>query len=87
MLRKVRQRGLPGLLELKSVALTVGTNLSLIYSHHFEGGKSMSGDSRDILHAIVTNDRRLETILARIPACEFQVMNLRSFLNWLPGWV
>jgi hypothetical protein len=34
MPRKVRQRGLPGLLELKSVALAVGANLSLIYSHH-----------------------------------------------------
>lgn len=95
MLRKVRQRGLPGLLELKSVALAVGANLSLIYSHHFEGRKPMSGDSRDILHAIaassanmfVTNDKRLEAVLARIPMRKFQVMNLRSFLNWLPRWV
>ena len=95
LLSKVRQRGLPGLLELKSIALAVGTNLSLIYSHHFERRHPMSGDSRDILHAVaassanifVTNDRRLEAVLARIPVREFQVMNLSSFLNWLPGWV
>ena len=95
VLGKVKKRGLPGLLKLKSVALAVGANLSLIYSHHFEGRNPMSGDSRDILHAIaassadifVTNDKRLEAVLARIPVGGFQVMNLRSFLNSLPNWV
>jgi len=95
VLGKVRRRGLPGLLKLKSVALAVGANLSLIYSHHFEGRNPMSGDSRDILHAIaassadmfVTYDKRLEVVLARIPVHGSQVMNLRSFLNWLPKWV
>lgn len=70
-------------------------NLSLIYSHHFEGRNPLSGDSRDILHAIaassadifVTNDRGLEAVLARIPADGFQVMNLQAFLNRLPAWV
>jgi hypothetical protein len=95
VLGKVMRRGLPGLLKLKSIALAVGMNLSLIYSHHFEGRNPLSGDSRDILHAIaassadifVTNDRGLEAVLARIPPDGFQVMNLQAFLNRLPAWV
>jgi hypothetical protein len=95
VLEKVRRRGLSGLLKVRSVALAVGANLSLIYSHHFERRNPDSGDSRDILHAIaasgsdifVTNDRRLERVLARIPVDGFRVMNLRAFLDWLPKWV
>ena len=95
VLGKVRQRGLPGLLKLKSVALAVGANLSLMYSHHFEGRTPASGDSRDILHAIaassadvfVTNDRKLAKILTRIPVEGFQVMNLKDFLDSLPKWI
>ncbi len=95
VLGKVRRRGLPGLLKLKSVASAVGANLSLIYSHHFEGRVPRSGDSRDVLHAIaagsadvfVTNDRNLATILTRIPVEEFQVMNLKGFLDGLPEWI
>lgn len=95
VLGKVRRRGLPGLLKLKSVALAVGANLSLIYSHHFEGRVPRSGDSRDVLHAIaagradvfVTNDKNLAAILTRIPVEEFQVMNLKAFLDDLPEWI
>ena len=94
-LGKVKRRGIPGLLKLKSVVLCVGANLSLIYSHHFEGRTPASGDSRDVLHAIaassadvfVTNDRNLATVLGRIPVEGFQVMNLRDFLDSLPQWV
>lgn len=95
VLNKVRRRGLPGLIKLKSVALAVGANLSLIYSHHFEGRVPRSGDSRDVLHAIaasradvfVTNDRNLAAILTRIPVEQFQVMNLKAFLDCLPDWI
>lgn len=95
VLVKAKRRGIDGLLRLKSVALAVGANLSLLYSQHFENQTPRPGDSRDILHAIaasgadifVTNDRKLETVLARIPVDGFRVMNLRAFLNWLPKWV
>jgi hypothetical protein len=55
VLGKVRQRGPVGLLKLKSGALAVGANHSLIYSHHFEGRNPLPGDSRDILHAIAAS--------------------------------
>lgn len=92
---KVKRRGVDGLLKVKSVALAVGANLSLLYSHHLENRTPASGDSRDVLHAIaassadvfVTNDRRLATILSRIPVDGFRVMSLSEFLNWLPKWV
>ena len=94
-LLKVRRQGIQGLLELKSVALAVGANFSLIYSHQFEGRTPASGDSRDVLHSVaassadvfVTNDRKLATILSRIPVQGFRVMNLTDFLNSLPQWV
>jgi hypothetical protein len=92
---KVSQRGVDGLLKVKSVALAVGANLSLIYSHHFENRTPAPGDSRDILHAVVastaeafvTNDGRLETALARIPIDGFRVMSLQAFLKGLPAWI
>lgn len=95
VLAKVRARGVGGLLKIKCVALAVGANLSLIYSHHLENRTPASGDSRDILHAVsasaadifVTNDSRLERILARIHVDGFKVMNLRAFLDSLPRWV
>jgi hypothetical protein len=94
-LGRVKRRGISGLLKVKSVALAVGVNLSLIYSHHFEGRSPASGDSRDVLHAIaassadifLTNDRNLATVLGRIPVEGFQVMNLKGFLDSLPQWV
>ena len=95
MLPEVKQRGLDGLLKVKSVAVAVGANLSLVYSHHLEGRAPKLGDSRDILHSIVastadvfiTNDGPLETILTRIPAGDFKVMSLRAFLGSLPKWI
>ena len=94
-LGKVKRRGMPGLLKVKSVALAVGANLSLIYSHHFEGRSPASGDLRDVLHAIaassadifITNDRNLASVLGRIPVEGFQVMNLKGLLDSLPQWV
>lgn len=95
VLRKVKRRGVDGLLKVKSVALVVGANLSLLYSHHYENRAPLSGDSRDILHAIaasgadvfVTNDKKLQAVLSRIPVDGFQVMSLQSFLNTLSKWV
>lgn len=95
VLRKVKRRGVDGLLKVKSVAMVVGANLSLLYSHHYENRAPHSGDSRDILHAIaasgadvfVTNDKKLQAVLSRIPVDGFQVMNLQDFVNAFPKWV
>lgn len=95
VLAEVKQRGVDGLRKVKSVAVAVGANLSLLYSHHFENRAPDSGDSRDMLHALVastadifvTNDEGLEKVLARIPAHGFWVMSLRAFLESLPNWV
>jgi predicted nucleic acid-binding protein len=95
VLAKVKKRGVDGLLKVKTVALAVGANLSLMYSHHLENRTPSSGDSRDILHAVVastadvfvTNDKRLETVLNRIPVEGFQAMSLQAFLNSLPKWI
>lgn len=95
VLSEVKQRGVDGLLKVKSIAVAVGANLSLMYSHHLEGRAPKPGDSRDILHAIVastadvfiTNDGPLQTILSRVPADDFKVMSLRVFLDSLPKWI
>lgn len=95
VLPEVEKRGVEGLLNIRSVALAVGTSLSLSYSHDFEGRAPRSGDSRDILHALiasvsdifVTNDGKLREILIRIPISGFKVMSLREFLESLPRWV
>ena len=95
VLLEVNRRGVDGLLKVKSVALAVGANLSLLYSHHFDNRAPDSGDSRDILHAIVasmadvfvTNDEDLEEVLARIPVDDFKVMSLRAFMESLPRWI
>lgn len=95
VLSAVKQRGVAGLLKIKSVALAVGANLSLLYSHQFGNRAPESGDSRDMLHAIVasiadvfvTNDKALGAVLSHIPVDSFKVMNLAAFLESLPKWV
>jgi hypothetical protein len=95
VLHDAQQRGIEGLLKVKSVSVAVGANLSLLYSHHFDGHAPSSGDSRDMLHALlssvadvfVTNDRKLEKILARVHVGGWKVQSLRNFLDALPSWI
>ncbi len=95
VLPEAKQRGIDGLLKVKSIGVAVGAGLSLIYSHDFEGRAPKPGDSRDLLHAVVastaevfvTNDESLETILTRIPVDGFKVMSLRTFMKSLPAWI
>ncbi len=91
VLEECRKRGMEGLLKVKSVRLAVGANLSLLYSHHFEGVQPKPGDSRDILHAVlassadilVTQDGNFAKALQRIPIEGFRVLDIRSLLNVL----
>jgi predicted nucleic acid-binding protein len=90
-----RKHGIEGLLKIKSVRLTVGANLSLIYSQHFENVKPKPGDSRDILHAVlassaevfVTHDDDFAKALRRVQVEGFRVTDLRSLVKALdrPG--
>lgn len=99
VLKKCRERGIDGLLKLKCVRLAVGANLSLMYSHHFENIKPQSGDSRDILHAVlgssadvfVTHDNALAKVLRRVPIEGFRVDDIHYLVNALdrrgpPQW-
>jgi hypothetical protein len=77
-----------GLLDLRSVRMAVGANLSLAHSQLFENRASNIGDSRDVHHAVcataadafVTNDGPLAVRLQRIPALPVQVFDLPTLL-------
>ena len=83
------QRGIAGLLELRSVRMSVGASLSFNYARALEGAPAPGGDSRELLHAVsaaavaatlVTDDARLRRILARVPLANFEVIDLPTFL-------
>jgi hypothetical protein len=84
-----RDRGLEGLLEIRSVRAAVGVALSIVYGEAFEGGADASSDSSYFLHVpsaaatsevFVTDDARLRQSLKRVPFDNFQVMSLPEFL-------
>jgi hypothetical protein len=89
VLEACKQRGIEGLLRIKSVRMGVGAALSLIYEQMFEGWSPKISDSRDLQHAVsaaavaqtfVTNDKRLRDSLSRIPIDGFTVIDLQGFL-------
>jgi hypothetical protein len=89
VLEACRERGLAGLLEIKSVRATVGTALSFVYGQTFEDWAPASGDSIDFLHVpsaaataevFITNDRRLREAVERVALDGLRVMNLAEFL-------
>jgi hypothetical protein len=84
-----RDRGLEGLLEIRSVRAVVGIALSIVYGQAFEGWTDVSTDSSFFLHVpsaaataevFVTDDARLRHSLKRVPFENFQVMSLPEFL-------
>ena len=86
-----KARSIAGLLELRSLRMAVGVNLSLIYAETFEGRAPEMGDSRDQQHAVlastadvfVTQDGKLANLLSRIPIMGLEITDLRSFLDSL----
>ena len=89
-LRKCEERGIEGLLEVRTVRMSVGATLSLVYGQTFEGWTPKIGDSGDLLHAtsaaavadtFVTGDARLRTILAQVPLANLEVIDLPGFLQ------
>lgn len=89
VLADCRAKGMAGLMEEKVVRMAVGANLSLIYSHDFEGRTPKNGDSRDVLHAVlastsevfVTHDSELTRVLQRVPLADFQITNIHALLE------
>ena len=89
VLNACKEQGIEGLLEIRSVRLCVGANLSLIYAQDFEGRTPKMGDSRDLQHALlasaaeifVTHDKQFARVLARIPITGFQVLDLHTLLQ------
>lgn len=89
MLAPVEARGAAGLLDLRSVRMAVGVNLSMIYSQLVENRAPQPSDSRDVHHAtcasaadtFVTNDETLAERLRRIPSLPVEVIDLATMLG------
>jgi len=89
VLEECRNRGIVGLLDVRSVRMGVGVNLSLAYAETFEGFAPKMGDSRDQQHAVlasaadifVTQDGKLAGLIGRIPIDGLQVLDLKGFLE------
>jgi hypothetical protein len=86
------QRGIDGLLTLKSVRMSVGATLSLTYERAFEGVSVQSGDAADLQHAVsaaavsktfVSDDARIRRLLSRVPFDSFETTDLPRFLQKL----
>jgi hypothetical protein len=86
-----RERGIEGLLSLKSVRMAAGSVLSYVPRQTFEPS-SNRGDSTELLHAVsaaavadtfVTGDQGLRQALARVPIDGFATTDLPGFLTRL----
>jgi hypothetical protein len=87
-----KERGLDGLLEVKSVRMAIGAAVSFVFEDGFAARPPNPADPIDLLHAVsaaavadtfVTEDKRLRTALARVPLDGFDVLDLPSFLQRL----
>ena len=84
-----KKRSIKGLLEVRSVRLCVGANLSLSYAQIFEKCAPDRGDPKDMHHAIlasaadtfVTCDGKLAKRLSRISIEDFEVMDLNGLIK------
>jgi hypothetical protein len=83
------QRGIEGLLQLRSIRMSVGATLSLIYGRVSEKGSPVIRDSGDLIHAacaaavaetFVTDDAELRRIIGRVPLEKFELTDLPDFL-------
>ena len=90
VLEACRERGIEGLLKIRSVRAAIGVALSFDYGQSFEGWAPASGDAIDFLHApsaaasaevFVSDDTRLREALKRIPLDNLRIMNLAEFLS------
>jgi hypothetical protein len=88
VLEQCRERGLDGLLELKSVKLYVTWYVSYIFTNFIKGERLLPSDSRDHHHAVsasvadifVTQDSRFTRLLRKIPINGFEIMDVQTLL-------
>jgi len=89
ILEKCRRIGIDKLLRVKSVYLSIGMSLSLIYAQLFEKREPDIGDAFDLRHTVgaftsnifVTNDRKFRNLLNRIPNKPYKVTNLAGLFG------
>lgn len=89
VLAECKAKGLDGLLEVRSVQLCVGAQLSLSFAQTREGQSVSQGDWHDMQHAVlasaadafVTEDHKLAKNLNRIGIADFKVINLGTLLQ------
>lgn len=90
-LERCRELGMDHVLELRSVRMSIGATLSLLYALIIEGRRVQNGTSRDLQHAgpmsaadiVVTDDGELRRLLNRIPMDHLTVVNLRELIDLL----
>ena len=88
VLEECKRRGIDGILELNSVKVAAGVNLSYTYALTFEGRVPKVSDSRDKLHGItasavdifVSHDKGLRRLLARVPKVPFETLDIYGLL-------
>ena len=90
LLSECEQRGIDGLLQIRSVRMMVGESLSYLYGLNLEERSPSLGDSIDMLHAVsaaavaetfVTDDAPLRQLVERVPLEGFEVLDLPTFLQ------
>ena len=89
VLETCRERGIAGLLQLKSVRATIGTVLSLIYEETHEDWAPATPGLGDFLHVpaataaaeiLVTNQPRLQQAAERVALNGIRALSLSEFL-------
>ncbi len=89
VLEQCKERGVEGLLDVRSIHIAAFANTSLVYANTYEGRTQKKGDSRDMRHAIlssatdafISNDNNLRRILTRMPIQGYEVMNFKELLT------
>lgn len=90
-LEDCQERGLEGLLEIRSLNVATRAQVSLTYANTFLGRLAQQGDSADMQHALIasavgtliTEDIRLRKALKRANSPHLTVMNLQELLHSL----
>lgn len=89
VLDECKKRGINNLLNIRSVRLSIGYNLSLLFSQWFEGYSQEKGDYLDQIHAMassaarifVSHDRKFRTRLSRIQINNYDVIDYDEFIS------
>lgn len=91
VLQECSNRGIDGLLGIRSVRMAARASASLLYAYDFERKSEDPSDSRDLLHAVmatageklVTQDGGLRARLAQIQIQNFRVLDMAGFVEHL----